>query len=162
MGTNTIKLLEDELKATKAKLQQVQQELDSAAGYFDNGGYFLTALYNLESLFQGLDRLDDAAGAQAGGPQGDEVLRVLQVGDAAGGLDLHMGGHMLLKQSNVLKVAALRHRFGGGRQADAQRDDERRHGEGTRTERRTDGARGCQTDQQRRQRHHCRGHRHGL
>ena len=35
-------------------------------------------------FFHGLYGLDDAAGAQAGGTQVDEVLRVLQVGDAAG------------------------------------------------------------------------------
>ncbi|CAN4040397.1 HNH endonuclease, partial [Dysosmobacter welbionis] len=43
---------------------------------------------------------------QAGGTQVDEVLRVLQVGDAAGGLDLHIGTHVLCKEGHVLPGGA--------------------------------------------------------
>ena len=42
-------------------------------------------------FFHGLYGLDDAAGAQAGSAQVDEVLGVLQVGDAACSLDFHVG-----------------------------------------------------------------------
>ena len=65
-------------------------------------------------LFQGLHGLDDAAGAQAVGPQGHEVPGVVQVGDAAGGLDLHMGGHMGLEQSHILPGGSAAAEAGGG------------------------------------------------
>ncbi|CAN4015767.1 Large polyvalent protein associated domain-containing protein, partial [Dysosmobacter welbionis] len=63
---------------------------------------FISSLF----LFHGLHGLDDAAGAQAGGTQVDEVLRVLQVGDTAGGLDLHVGAHVLGEKGHVLPGGA--------------------------------------------------------
>ena len=65
-------------------------------------------------LFQGLHGLDDAAGAQTVGPQGDEVPGVVQVGDAAGGLDLHMGSNVCLEQGHVLPGGSAAAEAGGG------------------------------------------------
>ena len=62
----------------------------------DSAGVFRWLLTSI-LLLHGLDGLDDAAGAQTVGAQCDEILGVVQVGDAAGGLDLHMGGDMLFE-----------------------------------------------------------------
>ena len=65
-------------------------------------------------FFHGLYGLDDAAGAQAGSAQVDEVLRVLQIGNAAGSLDLHIGAHVLGEQGHVLTGGAAPAEAGGG------------------------------------------------
>ena len=66
------------------------------------------------SLFHCLGQLDDAAGAQAVCAQGEELRGVLQGADAAGGLDLHMGGHMGLEQRHVVESGSGGGEAGGG------------------------------------------------
>ena len=65
-------------------------------------------------LWHILHSLDDAAGAQAGSPQIDEILRILQIGDTAGSLDLHVGPHVLGEQGHVLPGGAAPAEAGGG------------------------------------------------
>ena len=63
---------------------------------------------------QALGELDDSGSAQAVGSQFDELLSILQGGDAAGGLDLHMGGNMLGEQLHIGKGSAGGGEAGGG------------------------------------------------
>ena len=65
-------------------------------------------------IFQALGDLDDPAGTQAVSTQGDELLRILDAGDAAGGLDLHMGGDMLCEQLHIGEGGAGGREAGGG------------------------------------------------
>ena len=66
------------------------------------------------SLLHGLDGLDDAAGAQPVRAQRDEIPGIVEVGDAAGGFDLHMGGHMGLEQGHILAGGSAAAEAGGG------------------------------------------------
>ena len=57
-------------------------------------------------VLEALGDLDDAGGAKAGSAQGDELFSVLQAGDAAGSLDLYMGGNMLGEQLHIVEGGA--------------------------------------------------------
>ena len=63
------------------------------------------------AALQSLCDLDNAGGAQAGRAQHNELLRVGKAGNAAGGLDLHMGRDMGGEQLHVVERCA------GGREA---------------------------------------------
>ena len=65
-------------------------------------------------IFQSFGDLHNTAGAQAVGTQFNELFRVLQRGDAAGGLDLHMRGHMSLEQRHIGEGRARFRKTGGG------------------------------------------------
>ena len=53
-------------------------------------------------------------GAQTVGPQGDEVPGVVQVGDAAGGLDLHVRRAAGAQQAHIVRRGAAGGKAGGG------------------------------------------------
>ena len=55
---------------------------------------------------QALCDLDDPGGAQPGRAQLDKLLSILQAGNAAGGLDLHVRGHMLGEQLHIVESGA--------------------------------------------------------
>ena len=50
--------------------------------------------WNRRFFLSVLHKLYDPAGTQTGCTEGEEFLRIRHAGDAAGGFDLHMGGHM--------------------------------------------------------------------
>src|SRR5699024_9413475 len=59
--------------------------------------------------FQSLGQLHNPGGAQTGSSQLEELLCILQAGNAAGGLDLHMGCHVPRKKLHIVEGGA-----GGG------------------------------------------------
>ena len=65
-------------------------------------------------VFQALGDLHNTGSAQTGSAQFDELLSILQGRNAAGGLDLHMGSHMLCKQFHIGKGGAGLGEAGGG------------------------------------------------
>ena len=80
--------------------------------YIAGAGAPLGALLLLR--LQLLDDLDHAAGAEAGRAELDELFRVLQRRNAAGGLDLHAGLYVLREQLHVMERRAAGGEAGGG------------------------------------------------